>query len=86
MLQNTDMDVAKKPPITDMDVAKYRHGRYFFARNPLIIKAYRETKEKVYMLLKEKHQHRGLKPGKGPISDDGFLILKSGRENGQKNK
>ena len=68
-----------------MDVAEYRHGRYFFDCNPLIIRAYRKTKEKMYMLLKEKHQHRGIKPEKGSISDDGFLILKSGRGNGQEN-
>ena len=81
MLQNTDMDVAKKSPITDMDVANYRHGRYFFVCNSLIIKGYLETKEKVYMLLKEKHHHREVKRRKGPIGDDGFLIWKRGRGN-----
>jgi hypothetical protein len=79
MLQNTDMDVAKKPPITDMDVAEYRHGRYFFACNPLILKRFPAPKEKVYMLLKEKHQHRAAPLEKGPGSDDGFSALKKGR-------
>ncbi len=79
MLQNTDMGVAKKPPITDMDVAEYRHGRYFFARNLLIIKRFPAPKEKVYMLLKEKHQHREASLENGPGSDDDFLDLKKGR-------
>ena len=79
MLQNTDIDVAKKPAITDMDVAEYRHGRYFFACNPLILKSFPAPKEKVYMLLKEKHQHLEAPPEKGPGSDDDFLDLKKGR-------
>ena len=79
MLQNTDMDVAKKAPITDMDVAKYRHRRYFLACNPLIIKSFPAPKEKVYMLLKEKHQHREAPLEKGPGSDDDFSVLKKGR-------
>ena len=78
MLQNTDMDVAKKTPITDMDVAEYRHGRYFFACNPLILKCFPAPKEKVYMLLKEKHQHRA-PIEKGTGSDDDFSAWKKGR-------
>ena len=79
MLQNTDMDVAKKAPITDMDVAKYRYGRYFFDCKSLILKSLPEPKEKVYMLLKEKHHHREAPPEKGPGSDDDFSALKKGR-------
>lgn len=79
MLQNTDMDVAKKSAITDMDVAKYRHGRYFFACNPLILKGIPATKEKVYMLLKEKHHHGNAQLENGPESDDAFSVLKKGR-------
>ena len=79
MLQNTDMGVAKNPPITDMDVAKYRHGRYFFACNLLILKHYRTPKEKVYMLLKEKHHHPATPLENGRGSDDAFSVLKKGR-------
>lgn len=80
MLQNTDMDVAKKSAITDMDVAKYRHGRYFFACNPLILKGIPATKEKVYMLLKEKHHHPSAPFENGPESDVAFSVLKKGRK------
>ena len=79
MLQNTDMDVAKKVSITDMDVAKYRHGRYFFACKSLILKSLPTPKEKMYMLLKEKHQHREAPLEKDSGSDDDFLDLKKGR-------
>ena len=79
MLQNTDMGVAKNPAVTDMDVAKYRHGRYFFACNLLILKRFPALKEKVYMLLKEKHHHRTDPLEKGRGSDDAFSVLKKGR-------
>lgn len=79
MLQNTDMGVAKNSPITDMDVAKYRHGRYFFGCNLLILKCFPAPKEKVYMLLKEKHHHPGTPFENGRGSDDAFSVLKKGR-------
>ena len=77
-MQNTDMDVANFSATTDMDVAKYRHRRYFLSCNSFIINAQNLPKEKVNMLYQEKHHHGGVnfKPGFG--SDDAFLFLRKG--------
>ncbi|MES2709532.1 MAG: hypothetical protein V4726_23245 [Verrucomicrobiota bacterium] len=78
-MQNTDMGVAKFSATTDMDVAKYRHGRYFLSCNSFIINGQNLPKEKVNMLYQEKHHQGGKNSNPGGGSDDAFLVLKKRR-------